>query len=118
MPPIVVGFVGLFVLVVIGPAIGRLLLRVLKRVPALGAVAALGVLFIAHDSESVDHTADHSKRFERRPLVVETEAWSPDDPRAAHTTDEDMPEMYHSERQRYAREVLAARDRVRDWLGI
>lgn len=116
MGSMVTGLVGLFVLFAVGPALGRGLYRLLQRVPILGAVAALGLLlWVEGPAPSAPATTE---RPTWQDLRVPTRAWSPDDPRAAHTTDEDLPGVYRSERQRYAREVASAKARVQAWLGF
>lgn len=110
MPTLLVAPLALFVLLCVGPALGRGALRILRRVPALGAVAALGALVWLHDpspgAEPPTTTA---------PLRADRLGDHPADA-VGHVADDDLVEAYLDERARYARAVAAARARALAWL--
>jgi len=113
----VTSFVALFVLLAVGPALARGLTRLVRRVPILGALAALAVFFWLDTPVDAAETAPDPTAPWHQPTET-TPAWSPEDPRAATTADEDMAGIYLEERARYAAEVTAAKERVQAWLGL
>ncbi len=115
MSSLIAAFLGLFIVFAIGPMLGRAIVRLLHRVPAIGAVATLGLFFLYTDA-SDPAVLDPS---ESGPFSVPTSAapaWSPEHRAQEHTTDEDMPDVYRSERLRYAEEIEAVKDAVAAWI--
>ena len=115
MSSLIAAFLGLFVLFAIGPILGRALVRLVHRVPAIGAVATLGLFFLYTDA------ADTAELETPEPGLFHistdaTPAWSPEHHAQAHTTDEDMPSVYRAERLRYADQIEAVKDAVTAWM--
>lgn len=119
MTSLMVSILGLFVFFAIGPFLGRAVVRLLQRVPAIGAIATLGLFFAFHDSaasepfDSAD-SPDYDVLFDIEPEP--SVGWSPDHPGQADATDEDMPGVYRSERMRYAAELESVKQAVKDFL--
>jgi hypothetical protein len=115
MSSLIAAILGLFVLFAIGPMLGRAVVRLLHRVPAIGAVATLGLFFLyteAPDNSELDPPAPGLFHI----TTSDTPAWSPDHRGQVHTTDEDMPDVYRAERLRYAHEIEAVKDAVSAWI--
>ena len=118
MTSMMTAFVALFVVFSIGPMLGRAAVRLLNRVPILGAVATLGLFFVLSDPSLA--AADAGFDLAPSPLefsVSEAPAWSPEHPDQKWTADEDLHEVYHQERMRYAAEIEALRDAVQAWIA-
>lgn len=118
MTSLLMGLLALFTVVAVGPALVRLVLRIVRRVPILGAVAALAVLFWVESPQPSPPPTVAASAPHALDAPVRHRAWSPDDPRVAHTADEDLADVYRSERRRYAAEVQAAGARVRAWFDL
>jgi len=115
MSSLIAAFLGLFVLFAVGPILGRAVVRLLHRVPAIGAIATLGLFFLytdARDSSELDHPEPSLFHVSTNSAP----AWSPEHHAQAHTTDEDMPGVYRQERLRYAHEIEAVKDAVAAWI--
>jgi hypothetical protein len=123
MVSLIAAVIGLFVLFAIGPFLGRAVVRLIHRVPALGAIATLGLFFLFADSsasqplESID-TQDETSFFQShfQSTTGPSMSWSPDHPHQVTTTDEDMPQIYRNERMRYAEEIESVKQAVKDFL--
>ena len=116
MVSLIAAIIGLFVVFAIGPFLGRALVRLVHRVPALGAVATLGLFFAFTDAGSpeVVDASDAPSIF--RADTSHSIGWSPDHPHQVTTTDEDMPNIYQDERMRYVEEIESMRRSVAEFL--
>ncbi|HCH64796.1 MAG: hypothetical protein CL927_08635 [Deltaproteobacteria bacterium] len=118
MTSIVAAFVGLFVMSAIGPFLARAAVRLLHRVPALGAIATLGLFFAFADA---DAGAPGAQDTLAAPSIFQASTsqsvgWSPDHPRQRTTTDEEMASVYRSERGRYLAEIESVKQAVAEFL--
>lgn len=119
MTSLMMSILGLFVLFAVGPFLGRAVVRLLHRVPAIGAIATLALFFAFHDSDASE-SFDSDDSPEAHALFDSTfepsVGWSPDHPGQAEASDEDMPDVYRSERMRYAAELESVKQAVKDFL--
>lgn len=113
--------VGLIIAGTLAPYVVRLVSRMLDRLPILGAVAALGALYMLQPTLA---DGGQSERFEEAEAHHEemtgpaSAPWEDNTEWQARTTDEDMVDAYRSERSRFASEVDAATAQIKHILGL
>jgi len=107
---------ALIVAGIILPSLVRVMARVLDRLPILGAIAALGVLYVLQPTLADGGQADRSEAPEL--TQVETVPWAEDAELQRTTADEDLADAYRAERDRFVREIDAATDQIKDLLGV
>jgi len=108
---------AVLVLGIILPPLVRVVGRILNRLPILGAVAALGVLYVLSpnlaDGGSASPVVEPAE-----PELSTASPWAEDPNRQKDTGDDHMVHAYFAERDRFARELETAKQAMRDLIGL
>ena len=100
------------------PYVLRLCSHLLERVPILGAVAALGVLYVLQPTLADGGQGERSEPPAMVAPIAHSVAWEDDQERQAQTSDDEMVDAYNAERHRFQQEVDEATAKIKALIGI
>ncbi len=110
-------FPAVLVLGIVLPPLVRVVGRILNRLPILGAVAAVGVLYVLSpnlaDGGSARPVVEPSE-----PALPADSPWAEDASLQEATGDDHMVHAYFAERDRFTRELETAKQAMRDLIRL